>query len=53
MAPTSTALAVVERGEPRTLTLTGRRTGDHTLQIRGAVSLGDHVTATVRLKEPA
>jgi uncharacterized OB-fold protein/acyl dehydratase len=36
-----------------TLTLTGRRSGDHTLQIRGAVSLGDHVTATVRLKEPA
>ena len=36
-----------------TLTLTGRRSGDHTLRIRGAVSLGDHVTATVRLKEPA
>ncbi|RAY13549.1 hypothetical protein DPM19_20675 [Actinomadura craniellae] len=34
-----------------TLTLTGRRTGEHTVEVRGAVSLGDHVTATVRLAE--
>ncbi|MFB9835289.1 acyl dehydratase [Actinoallomurus acaciae] len=35
-----------------TLTLTGR-TGDGVLEVRGAVGLGDHVVATVRLKEPA
>lgn len=34
-----------------TLTLTGRVVDDHTVEVRGAVSLGDHVTATVRLKE--
>lgn len=35
-----------------TLVLTGRVAGD-TVEVRGAVSLGDHVTATVRLREPA
>jgi uncharacterized OB-fold protein/acyl dehydratase len=34
-----------------TLTLTGRMPDDHTIEVRGAVSLGDHATATVRLKE--
>jgi uncharacterized OB-fold protein/acyl dehydratase len=34
-----------------TLTLTGRVAGDHTVEVRGAVSLGDHVNATVQLKE--
>ncbi|WUU94082.1 MaoC/PaaZ C-terminal domain-containing protein [Spirillospora sp. NBC_01491] len=33
-----------------TLRLTGERVDEHTLTVRGAVSLGDHVTATVRLK---
>ncbi|WP_019633148.1 OB-fold domain-containing protein [Actinomadura atramentaria] len=32
-----------------TLTLTADRTGPDTLAVRGAVSLGDHVTATVHL----
>ncbi|MFC4906041.1 OB-fold domain-containing protein [Actinomadura gamaensis] len=36
-----------------TLTLTGERAGDRTLKVRGAVSLGDHLTATVTLKEDA
>ncbi|MQY03291.1 OB-fold domain-containing protein [Actinomadura macrotermitis] len=36
-----------------TLTLTGERVDEHTLTVRGAVSLGDHVTATVRFKEDA
>jgi uncharacterized OB-fold protein/acyl dehydratase len=36
-----------------TLTMSGRAVDDRTLEVRGAVSLGDHVTATVRLKEPA
>ncbi|MDN3356951.1 OB-fold domain-containing protein [Actinomadura sp. DC4] len=35
-----------------TLSLYARRTDPRTLEVRGAVSLGDHVTATVRLKEP-
>ncbi len=35
-----------------TLTLTGRFLDATTLEVRGAVSLGDHVTATVRLREP-
>ncbi|HEU5160564.1 MAG TPA: OB-fold domain-containing protein [Streptosporangiaceae bacterium] len=34
-----------------TLTLTGRFVDATTMEIRGAVSLGDHVTATVRLRE--
>jgi uncharacterized OB-fold protein/acyl dehydratase len=34
-----------------TLVLTGRVAGD-TVEVRGAVRLGDHVTATVRLGEP-
>lgn len=34
-----------------TLTLTGQDIDDHTIEVRGAVSLGDHVTATVRLRE--
>lgn len=33
-----------------TLTLTGRAVDERTLEIRGAVSLGDHVIATVRLE---
>jgi uncharacterized OB-fold protein/acyl dehydratase len=33
-----------------TLTLTGRFADPATLEVRGAVSLGDHVTATVRLR---
>jgi acyl dehydratase len=36
-----------------TLTLTGGPAGDGAWEVRGAVSLGDHVTATVRLEEPA
>jgi uncharacterized OB-fold protein/acyl dehydratase len=36
-----------------TLTLTGRAGGDGVLKVHGTVSLGDHVVATVRLKEPA
>ncbi|MBC6462040.1 OB-fold domain-containing protein [Actinomadura sp. HBU206391] len=32
-----------------TLTLTGRLVDDRTVEVRGAVALGDHVTATVRL----
>jgi len=36
-----------------TLRLTTRVTGPHTVEVRGAVSLGDHVTATVRLRESA
>jgi uncharacterized protein len=36
-----------------TLTLTGRPVGDGALEVRGAVGAGDHVVATVRLKEPA
>ncbi|WP_329255850.1 OB-fold domain-containing protein [Actinoallomurus sp. NBC_01490] len=36
-----------------TLTLTGRAGEDGTLEVRGAVGLGDHVVATVRLGEPA
>ncbi|MWA06163.1 hypothetical protein F8568_038605 [Actinomadura sp. LD22] len=31
-----------------TLTLTGDRVDDRTLRVRGAVSIGDHLTATVR-----
>jgi uncharacterized protein len=34
-----------------TLTMTGRALDEHTVEIRGAVSLGDHVVATVRLGE--
>lgn len=34
-----------------TLTLSGRAVDERTLEIRGAVSLGDHVVATVRLDE--
>ncbi|MFD0682915.1 OB-fold domain-containing protein [Actinomadura fibrosa] len=34
-----------------TLVLTGEPTGDRTLTVRGRVSLGDHVTATVTFKE--
>jgi uncharacterized protein len=33
-----------------TLRLYARRVDDATVRVRGAVSLGDHVTATVRLK---
>ncbi|WP_289849128.1 OB-fold domain-containing protein [Actinoallomurus spadix] len=33
-----------------TLTLTGRALDDRTVEVRGAVSLGDHAIATVRLK---
>jgi uncharacterized OB-fold protein/acyl dehydratase len=33
-----------------TLTLTGRFAADDTVEVRGAVGLGDHVTATVRLR---
>ncbi|WP_305883839.1 OB-fold domain-containing protein [Actinoallomurus soli] len=33
-----------------TLTLTGRVVDDRTVEVRGAVSLGDHAIATVRLK---
>jgi len=36
-----------------TLTMTGRVVDEHTVEVRGAVSLGDHVVATVRLGEPA
>ena len=36
-----------------TLTLTVREAGPRTFEVRGAVSIGDHVVATVRLKEPA
>jgi uncharacterized OB-fold protein/acyl dehydratase len=36
-----------------TLRLTARVTDPRTLEVRGAVSRGDHVTATVRLEEPA
>jgi uncharacterized OB-fold protein/acyl dehydratase len=36
-----------------TLRLTARVTDPQTFEVRGAVSLGDHVIATVRLKEPA
>ncbi|MDL4821312.1 OB-fold domain-containing protein [Actinomadura opuntiae] len=32
------------------LTLTGDRADDRTLRVRGAVSLGDHLTATVRFR---
>ncbi|MEV5568902.1 OB-fold domain-containing protein [Spirillospora sp. NPDC052269] len=32
------------------LTLTGERAGDRTLKVRGAVSLGDHLTATVTFR---
>ncbi|WP_018655432.1 OB-fold domain-containing protein [Actinomadura flavalba] len=35
-----------------TLTLTGGPAADGTYTVRGLVSLGDHVTATVRFKEP-
>ncbi|GAB3985132.1 hypothetical protein GCM10029978_096980 [Actinoallomurus acanthiterrae] len=34
-----------------TLTMTGRVVDDRTVEVRGAVSLGDHAVATVRLKE--
>ncbi|MCO6007634.1 acyl dehydratase [Actinoallomurus purpureus] len=34
-----------------TLTLTGRVVDDRAVEVRGAVSLGDHAVATVRLKE--
>ncbi len=34
-----------------TLIMTGRLAGPATVEVRGAVSLGDHVTATVRLRE--
>ncbi|MFL6055019.1 MAG: OB-fold domain-containing protein [Actinoallomurus sp.] len=34
-----------------TLTLTGDQVDDRTVEVRGAVSLGDHAIATVRLKE--
>jgi acyl dehydratase len=34
-----------------TLTLTGDRVDERTLRVRGAVSLGDHLTATVRFRE--
>jgi uncharacterized OB-fold protein/acyl dehydratase len=34
-----------------TLTMSGRLADEHTVEVRGAVSLGDHVVATVRLKE--
>jgi hypothetical protein len=34
-----------------TLTMTGRLTDATTMRVRGAVSLGDHITATVRLRE--
>jgi uncharacterized protein len=33
-----------------TLTMTGRVVDDRTVEVRGAVSLGDHAVATVRLK---
>jgi hypothetical protein len=33
-----------------TLTLTGDRADDRTLRVRGAVSIGDHLTATVRFR---
>lgn len=33
-----------------TLTLTGDRVDERTLRVRGAVSLGDHLTATVRFR---
>jgi uncharacterized OB-fold protein/acyl dehydratase len=36
-----------------TLTMTGRRADATTVEIRGAVSRGDHVTATARLKGEA
>ncbi|MBW8484381.1 OB-fold domain-containing protein [Actinomadura sp. PM05-2] len=35
------------------LTVTGERVDDRTITVRGTVSLGDHVTATVRLKGDA
>lgn len=35
------------------LTLTGERADDRTLKVRGAVSLGDHLTATVTFREGA
>ncbi|MFC5184778.1 OB-fold domain-containing protein [Actinomadura harenae] len=35
------------------LTLTGERAADGTLRVRGAVGLGDHLTATVTFKEDA
>jgi acyl dehydratase len=35
-----------------TLTLSGRFVDATTIEVRGAVRLGDHVTATVRLREP-
>jgi uncharacterized protein len=35
-----------------TLALTTRLLDPETVEVRGAVGLGDHVTATVRLKEP-
>ncbi|MCP2339964.1 OB-fold domain-containing protein [Actinomadura rupiterrae] len=35
------------------LTLTGERVDARTLKVRGAVSLGDHLTATVTFKEDA
>jgi uncharacterized protein len=34
-----------------TLTMTGDRVDEHTIAVRGRVSLGDHIVATVRLKE--
>jgi uncharacterized OB-fold protein/acyl dehydratase len=34
-----------------TLTMTGRVVDERTVEVRGAVSLGDHVVATVRLRE--
>jgi uncharacterized OB-fold protein/acyl dehydratase len=34
-----------------TLTLTGRRTDEDTVEVRGAVGRGDHVVATVRLRD--
>jgi uncharacterized OB-fold protein/acyl dehydratase len=36
-----------------TLTLTGRAVDEQTVEVRGTVSLGEHVTATVRLEEPS
>ncbi|GAA4636451.1 hypothetical protein GCM10023196_086250 [Actinoallomurus vinaceus] len=36
-----------------TLTMTGRVVDERTVEVRGAVSLGDHAVATVRLEERA
>jgi hypothetical protein len=33
--------------------MTGRMAGAAAVEVRGAVALGDHVTATVRLREGA